>query len=103
MLLSLMILLSSLIRFWQEYRSNRAAERLKSMIKTTALVLRQDQGKKEIDIKELVPGDIVFLSAGDMIPADCRILQSKDLFVSQSILSGESLPVEKREFPVADA
>jgi Mg2+-importing ATPase len=101
-LLSTMILLSSIIRFWQEFRSNKAAERLKSMIKTTALVLRKDQEKKEIEIKELVPGDIVFLSAGDMIPADCRILQSKDLFVSQSMLSGESLPVEKREMATGD-
>ena len=99
-LVSSMMLLSSLLRFWQEYRSNKAAEQLKSMIKTTATVLRLDEGKKEIDLKELVPGDIVFLSAGDMIPADCRILQSKDLFISQSMLTGESLPVEKRETPV---
>lgn len=92
-----MILLSSLVRFFQEFRSNRAAEKLKSMVKTTATVIRSDTGKKEIEIKELVPGDIVLLSAGDMIPADCRIVQSKDLFVSESILTGESLPVEKRE------
>jgi Mg2+-importing ATPase len=96
-IISSMILLSSLIRFWQEYRSNRAAEKLKSMITTTATVLRLGEAKKEIHIKELVPGDILFLSAGDMIPADCRILQSKDLFISQSILTGESLPVEKKE------
>ena len=99
-LLSSMIFLSSIIRFWQEFRSNKAAERLKSMIKTTALVQRKGQERKEIEIKELVPGDIILLSAGDMIPADCRILQSKDLFISQSILSGESLPVEKRERPI---
>lgn len=96
LLLSIMILLSSLIRFWQEFRSNKAAETLKGMIKTTATVLRQDEGKREIEIRELVPGDIIFLSAGDMIPADCRIIQSKDLFISQSMLTGESLPVEKR-------
>jgi Mg2+-importing ATPase len=102
-LVSAMILLSSLIRFWQEFRSNKAAEHLKGMIKTTAAVLRLGEAKKEINIEELVPGDIVFLSGGDMIPADCRIIQSKDLFVSQSILTGESLPVEKREFPVTDA
>ena len=105
-LLSIMILLSSLIRFWQEFRSNKAAETLKGMIKTTATVLRQDglrtNSKKEIDIKELVPGDIIFLSAGDMIPADCRIIQSKDLFISQSMLTGESLPVEKRSIVVTD-
>ncbi len=106
-LLTIMILLSSLIRFWQEFRSNQAAETLKGMIKTTATVLRQEESaiasKKEIDIKELVPGDIVFLSAGDMIPADCRIIQSKDLFISQSMLTGESLPVEKRGILITDA
>lgn len=96
-IISSMILVSSLIRFWQEFRSNKAAEKLKGMITTTATVLRMGENKKEIHIKELLPGDIIFLSAGDMIPADCRILQSKDLFISQSILTGESLPVEKEK------
>ncbi|MER3478860.1 MAG: magnesium-translocating P-type ATPase [Leptolyngbya sp. ERB_1_2] len=100
---SIMVFLSSFLRFWQEFRSNKAAEQLKSMVKTTALVLREKIGKKEIDIKEIVPGDIVFLSAGDMIPADCRIIQSKDLFVSQSMLTGEALPVEKSEFKIDNA
>lgn len=97
-----MILLSSVIRFWQEFRSNVAAEKLKSMVKTTATVLRKDEGKIEIDIKEIVPGDIIFLSAGDMIPADCRIIQSKDLFLNQSTLTGEAMPVEKKEFVISD-
>jgi Mg2+-importing ATPase len=100
---SIMVMLSSLLRFWQEFRSNKAAEELKSMVKTTATVLRQDSGKFEIDIQQLLPGDLVFLSAGDMIPADCRIIQSKDLFVSQSMLTGEALPVEKRDHAIADA
>ncbi|WDF75937.1 magnesium-translocating P-type ATPase [Mucilaginibacter sp. KACC 22773] len=100
---SVMVMLSSLLRFWQEYTSNRAAEELKSMVKTTATVIRQDKGRFEINIIDLVPGDIVFLSAGDMIPADCRIIQSKDLFVSQAMLTGESLPVEKRELAISDA
>ncbi|HEX9510909.1 MAG TPA: magnesium-translocating P-type ATPase [Puia sp.] len=103
---SIMVMLSSLLRFWQEFRSNKAAEQLKSMVKTTATVLRSGQlgpGKQEIDLKELVPGDIVYLSAGDMIPGDCRILQSKDLFVSQAMLTGEALPVEKRDHPIDDA
>lgn len=91
-----MVMLSSLLRFWQEYSSNRAAESLKSMVKTTATVIRNHKEKTEINIIDLVPGDLVFLSAGDMIPADCRLVQSKDLFVSQSMLTGESLPVEKR-------
>ena len=98
-----MVMVSSLLRFFQEYRSNRAAEQLKSMVKTTATVLRRETGKKEVDIKELVPGDIIFLSAGDMIPADCRIIQSKDLFVSQAMLTGESLPAEKRNLAIRDA
>lgn len=91
-----MVMLSSLLRFWQEYSSNKAAEALKSMVKTTATVLRKDKEKTEINIIDLVPGDVVFLSAGDMIPADCRLMQGKDLFVSQSMLTGESLPLEKR-------
>jgi Mg2+-importing ATPase len=98
-----MVMLSSLLRFWQEYTSNRAAEELKSMVTTTATVLRQGEDKQEINIIDLVPGDIVFLSAGDMIPADCRVIQSKDLFVSQAMLTGESLPLEKGELIFADA
>ncbi len=97
LVISIMVLLSAMLRFVQEFRSNQAAEKLKSMVKTTATVLRADEEKKEIDIKKLVPGDIIQLSAGDMIPADVRIMQSKDLFVSQAILTGEALPVEKTE------
>lgn len=99
----IMVVLSSLLRFWQEFSSNRAAEQLKSMVKTTATVLRKGIGKEEIDIKKLLPGDIIYLSAGDMIPADCRILQSKDLFVSQAVLTGESLPMEKQAFALSDS
>ena len=102
-MVGIMVMVSSLLRFFQEYRSNRAAEQLKSMVKTTATVLRKLSGKIELDIKELVPGDIIFLSAGDMIPADCRIIQSKDLFVSQAMLTGESMPAEKRNLPIRDA
>lgn len=99
----IMVMLSSLLRFWQEFRSNQAAEKLKGMVKTTATVIRNEGGRQEIDIKELVPGDLIWLSAGDMIPADCRVIQSKDLFVSQAVLTGEALPVEKWESAVADA
>lgn len=101
--LAIMILTSSLMSFSQEYRSNVAAENLKSMVKTTATVIRDDIGKSEIDIKNIVAGDIILLSAGDMMPADVRVIQSKDLFVSQSILTGEALPVEKKEFLINDA
>ncbi|WP_392560149.1 magnesium-translocating P-type ATPase [Orbus mooreae] len=95
-----MVAISGLLRFWQEYRSNRAAEALKSMIKTTATVLRRphknmSSERIEIPLDEVVPGDIIFLSAGDMIPADIRLIESRDLFVSQAVLTGESIPVEK--------
>ncbi|WP_300490231.1 magnesium-translocating P-type ATPase [Flavobacterium sp.] len=97
---SVMVILSSLLRFWQEFSSNKAAEELKNMVETTATVLRGTFGKQEVNFKDIVPGDVVYLSAGDMIPADIRILQSKDLFVSQAILTGESLPLEKNETPI---
>ncbi|TWP24386.1 magnesium-translocating P-type ATPase [Apibacter muscae] len=98
-----MIIISSILRFWQEYNSNRAAENLKNMVKTTATVFRRNQGKVEVNIREIVPGDIVHLSAGDMIPADLRIIKSKDLFVSQAILTGESHPLEKRDEAIVNA
>lgn len=95
-----MVSLSGLLRFWQEFRTNKAAHALKSMVRTTATVLRRGPGnirpvQQEIPIEELVPGDVIFLAAGDLVPADVRLLESRDLFISQSILSGESLPVEK--------
>ncbi len=97
--LSTMIVVSALLRFWQEYRSSRAAEQLKAMVRTTATVLRQDKAgrsnRQEVPLAALVPGDVIQLSAGDMIPADVRLITSKDLFVSQAVLTGESLPVEK--------
>ncbi len=102
-LVSSMVLISSLLRFFQEYRSNKAAEELKNMVRTTTTVFRKDKGKFETDILYLVPGDVVRISAGDMIPADCRMVQSKDLFVNQAMLTGEALPVEKRPNAVSDA
>src|SRR5450830_74099 len=97
-----MVLLSTLLRFWQEFRSNKAAEELKAMVSSTTAVLRAGmQRPQEIPISTLVPGDIVYLSAGDMIPADVRLLSAKDLFVSQAMLTGESIPVEKYPLPSA--
>jgi len=114
--ISAMVALSTLIRFVQERRSNQAADALKAMVSTTATVVRRDlaaeiaatsaqyfnvqpqsrpPARKEVPLRELVPGEIVALSAGDMIPADCRIASAKDLFVSQAAMTGESLPVEK--------
>ena len=91
-----MVVLSTLLRFWQEAKSNKAADALKAMVSNTATVLRRDEAKRvELPIKQLVPGDLIVLSAGDMIPADCRVLTAKDLFVSQAAMTGESMPVEK--------
>lgn len=108
---SVMVLLSATIRFLQEFRSQKAADKLKAMVRTTASVFRIDgfihetknvtnlnrNYTTEIPIEELVPGDIISLSAGDIVPADVRILSAKDLFVNQSSLTGEALPVEKHE------
>ena len=97
-----MVLLSTLLRFWQEFRSNKAAEELKAMVSSTAAVLRAGMLRpQEIPISTLVPGDIVYLSAGDMIPADVRLVTAKDLFVSQAMLTGESIPVEKYQLAPA--
>ena len=95
-----MILLSTLLRFWQEFRSNKAAEELKAMVTSTAAVLRAGMDRpQELPIHNLVPGDIVYLSAGDMVPADVRLIATKDLFVSQAMLTGESIPLEKYAVP----
>lgn len=98
--MSTMVILSAMLRFWQEYRSSQAAEKLKSMVKNTATVLRRDNERaeprrREIAMSELVVGDIIHLQAGDMIPADIKLIESHDLFISQAVLTGEALPVEK--------
>ncbi|WP_292370680.1 magnesium-translocating P-type ATPase [Methanoregula sp. UBA64] len=102
--ISVMVLISVFIRFWQEYRSGREAEGLRAMVRTTGTVYRADAGRKEVPISELVPGDILHISAGDMVPGDVRLLSAKDLFLAQSALTGESMPVEKTaDLPAADA
>ena len=90
-----MVFISGTLRFVQESRSGNAAEKLLAMITTTCTVTRKGQEKIEIPLEEVVVGDIVHLSAGDMLPADVRILDAKDLFVSQASLTGESEPIEK--------
>jgi len=97
-----MVALSVGLRFWQEARADSAAEKLKAMIHVTATVVR-DGAAREIPLRDLVPGDIVKLAAGDMIPGDVRLLTSKDVFVSQGSLTGESLPVEKFHDPETKA
>jgi P-type Mg2+ transporter len=108
--IGVMVALSTAIRFVQEGRSHRATEGLRAMVSNTATVIRRSVGTaaaasgavtpqatkpQEIPLRELVVGDVVALSAGDMIPADCRLLTARDLFVAQAAMTGESLPVEK--------
>lgn len=90
-----MIVLSAILRFCQEWKANRSSEALQKMVTNTCYVKRVGCRDAEISNEELVPGDIVMLSAGDMIPADIRIIESKDLFISQSSLTGESDSIEK--------
>jgi len=92
----LMVVLGVGLRFVQETRANNAAAKLKAMISVTATVVR-DGLQRELPLQQLVPGDIVKLSAGDMIPGDVRLLSAKDLFVIQATLTGESMPVEKTD------
>ena len=112
-----MVVFSVVLRFSQEFRSSQAAEKLRALVHTTATVSRKDPRKdispslaqdmgltlnldvpnrQDIPIKLLVPGDVIFLAAGNMIPADVRLLSANDLFISQGALTGESLPVEKQ-------
>lgn len=88
------ILISSLLGFWQEKGAADAFEKLMATVQIRATVLR-DGEKKEVPIEEVVPGDIILLSSGDIIPADCLILESKNLFVSEATLTGETYPAEK--------
>src|ERR1700692_1311263 len=100
--MAVMVALSVGLRFLQEARADTAAAKLKAMIHVTATVIR-DGKAREIPLRDLVPGDIIQLSAGDMVPGDVRVLSSKDLFVSQGSLTGESLPVEKFHDPENEA
>jgi len=93
-IISILIAVSIVLRFFQERNADKAAAKLKAMVSTTATVMREGS-RKEIPMREIVVGDIVLLSAGDMVPADIRILSAKDLFVNQASLTGESMPVEK--------
>lgn len=98
------VFVSGMLRFVQETKSGKEAAAISKMVTNTATIRRQDDGQRERPFQDIVVGDIVVLSAGDMLPADVRILTSKDLFVSQSSLTGESAPVEKiaRMLPESD-
>jgi len=93
------VLISVVLDFYQESKAEKAAEMLREKVTTTATVLR-DGAKQEVNLSEVVPGDMVFLSAGDIVPADARVINAKDLFVDQSALTGESFPVEKTDTPL---
>ena len=103
--IGVMVALSTGTRFVQEGRAHRAAEGLRALVTNTATVLRRggaaagpacaNAKPRDVAVRELVAGDVVNLSAGDMIPADCRVLSARDLFVAQAAMTGESLPVEK--------
>ncbi|MGB8644803.1 MAG: magnesium-translocating P-type ATPase [Anaerolineae bacterium] len=95
-----MVVMGVVLRFFQEMRADNAAEKLKAMVNTTATVVR-DGKDAEVALKGLVPGDIIRLAAGDMVPADVRVLTAKDLFLNQAALTGESLPVEKKAAPAS--
>lgn len=95
-IIGIMVAISGILRFTQESRADEAADALKDMVQATALVLRAGQ-EKRIDVADVVPGDIVRLSAGDMLPADVRLISAKHLFVAQTALTGESEPVEKND------
>lgn len=99
-IIATMVILSTILRFWQEYKASVSSESLQKMVTNTCTVIRDNGTEQETGISSLVPGDIVKLAAGDMIPADIRIIETKDLFVSQGTLTGESESIEKK--PVAD-
>src|ERR1700736_2821963 len=100
-LISFMVVVSVLLRFIQEFRSTRTMARLRALVGTNVTVTRisnsGDRYRREFPLREVVPGDIIHLGAGDLFPADVLLLSTRDLFVSQSVLSGEALPVEKFE------
>ena len=107
-----MVVLSSLFSFVQEYRSGKAAEALRALVHTKVLLrrrMRQEDGSfpanghpVHVPLAHIVPGDIVALSAGNLVPADVRVIAAKDLFVNEAALTGESLPVEKVADPIAE-
>lgn len=101
LIILVMILLSGLMTFIQEFRGDQAAQKLSELVENTIAVTRKDAPQTEIPMDEVVVGDIVHLAAGDMVPADLRILEANDLFIIQSAMTGESEPVEKSAAPVA--
>lgn len=100
-IIALMLILSVGLNFTQAYRSQKAAERLREQVAQTATVVR-DGVSREVPVREVVRGDVIHLRAGDLVPADCRLLSTKDLFVNEAALTGESLPREKHAAALAE-
>ncbi|MGL4760213.1 MAG: magnesium-translocating P-type ATPase [Sarcina sp.] len=98
----ILIFTSGIISFVQEHKSGKAADSLKKLIKTTCNVKRHDGQYEKVDMLDLVVGDIIKLTTGDIIPADLRVIECKDFFVSQSALTGESEPIEKKTYNHAE-
>ena len=95
LIISILIAISVGLRFTQEYKSQITADNLKDLVPTTTAIKRKGKKPEEINMNQVVPGDVIYLAAGDLIPADMRIMSATDLFISQSSLTGESEAVEK--------
>jgi Mg2+-importing ATPase len=102
LIISLIVLLSVTLDFVQEYRANAAVDKLRLSVSLRTVAMR-DGGPLEIPVTQVVPGDVVLLSVGDLVPADARVLEARDFFVKQALLTGESYPVEKRPGTLPDA
>ena len=103
LIIFLIVLFSGVLRFTQESKSGDSARKLAEMVKTTTSVTRKGIGRNEIPMEDVVVGDIVHLAAGDMVPADARVLTANDLFINESSLTGESEPAEKFSAPLPEA
>lgn len=101
-IIGVMVLISGGISFWQDTRGAAAADALKGLVSITCRCVREDTGAAEIPLADVVPGDLIELAAGDIIPADLRIVSAKNLFLTQAALTGESDPVEKTPAAIED-
>ncbi len=94
-IISSIVILNSMLGFFQEYQSEKAVEKLKELVTLSTTVRRNGQ-KKQIDSRELVPGDIVYFGLGNVVPADIRLLDADEIYIDESSLTGEPYPVQKR-------
>ncbi|HVM97794.1 MAG TPA: HAD-IC family P-type ATPase [Candidatus Acidoferrales bacterium] len=96
--ITIIVVMSVTLDFIQEHRAGQAAERLKASVAVRTTALR-DGARREVPVSAIVPGDVIYLSAGDLIPGDGRVLEARDFFVNQALLTGEPFPVEKQALP----